>query len=132
MNPEHKNWISNGVDIQNISAFKGEKEILFQPFSFFRLEDYKINYEDFTVDIHMSTVGKCEILEDMIKNVKNGNEIVYNEGLNIITTKDSPNNIPLKVSKSNTANFNNTNYINNSINSDNYSQKDNNSGCSLF
>ena len=74
-------WISNGINIKNISIYKKEKEILFQPFSFFRLKDISINLENYTADIFLETIGKTEILEEKLKN---GDEIVYNESKNII------------------------------------------------
>ena len=87
-NEGDKNWVSNGVDIQDIAKYKKEKEVLFQPFSFFILEDVKIDKQNYTVDITLRSVGKCEILENKIKNLLSGNEITYNSDLNIITIKN--------------------------------------------
>ena len=80
-NKWENNWISNGINIQNISNYKKEKEILFQPFSFFYLKDVSINFENYTVDIFLETIGKTEILEEKLKNYK---DIEYNKSKNII------------------------------------------------
>jgi hypothetical protein len=79
------NWISNGINIQNISAYKGEKEILFLPFSFFKVKEVNVDLNNYTADIHLETVGKNEILETQIKN---GKEIQYNNELNVMKIKD--------------------------------------------
>ena len=58
-----KNWISNGIlNIEN------EKEIVFQPFSFYNVIDVKIDYKNYTADIYLETIGKTEILEEKNKN----------------------------------------------------------------
>jgi len=80
------NWVSSGVNIQNISAVKGEKEHLFLPFSFYYLRDVHINIENHTADIFLETIGKKEILEEKIKM---GKEIEYNKYENIIQIKES-------------------------------------------
>ena len=46
-----ENWISNGVNIQNESVFKKEREVLYQPFSFYYVSNVKINLDDFTAEI---------------------------------------------------------------------------------
>jgi len=79
-----KNWISNGINIQNESEYDDEEEILFQPFSFYYVQDVKIDYNNYTADIYLETVGKKEILEDQIKF---GKEIKYNEDDNIMEIK---------------------------------------------
>ena len=80
-----KNWISNGVNIESISQFKTEKEILYQPFSFYYVRDVQINLSNYTADIYLETIGKVEILENKIKF---GKSIVYNEKLKIMEVKD--------------------------------------------
>ena len=60
-------WISNGVDIEEISKFKYEKEILYQAFSFYYVEKVDINYIEKTADIYLITIGKTSILEEEIK-----------------------------------------------------------------
>ena len=75
------NWVSSGVNIQDISAAKKEKEHLFLPFSFYYLRDVIINTKNYTADIYLETIGKKEILEEEIKN---GKEVEYNQNENII------------------------------------------------
>ena len=62
-----KNWISNGVKIENVSQFQYEKEILYQPFSFYYVRDVQIDLKNYKADIYLETVGKKEILEEKIK-----------------------------------------------------------------
>ncbi len=81
----NNNWISNGINIKNISAYKGEKEILFLPFSFFKVKEVNVDINNYTADIHLETVGKKEILETQIKK---GKQIEYNSELNIMKAKD--------------------------------------------
>ena len=69
-------WISNGIDIQGISQYHKEKEILYQPFSFYFVRDVRIDIENYIADIDLETIGKEEILEEKIKL---GKEIKYNE-----------------------------------------------------
>ena len=75
-NYENKNWISNAIDITSKDSYKGEKEILFLPFSFFLVKDIKIDTKNYTADIYLETIGKTEILEEEIKK---GKQIIYNE-----------------------------------------------------
>ena len=67
------------------SVYKGDKEILFLPFSFFKVNEVNVDINNYTADIHLETVGKNEILE---KQIKKGKEIEYNRQLNIMKTKD--------------------------------------------
>ena len=80
-NEYKKNWISNGVNVQEISYVPSEKEILFQPFSFYFLKDVKYDLEKLEADIHLETIGKQIILEEALKR---GKKIRYNKDLNII------------------------------------------------
>ena len=79
-----KKWISNGIRIYDVSQYKKDKEILFQPFSFYYVRDVQISQKDFTADIYLETIGKKEILEEKIKL---GKEIKYNEKENIMEVK---------------------------------------------
>jgi len=79
------NWISSGVNIQDISAIKSEKEHLFHPFTFYYVRDVQINIENYTADIYLEIIGKKEILEEEIKK---GKEIEYNKNENIIQIKN--------------------------------------------
>jgi hypothetical protein len=75
-NSYKKQWISNGVKIETISKYKSEKEILYQPFSFYYVRDVRIDLKNYKADIDLETIGKKEILEEEIKIGKN---IEYNE-----------------------------------------------------
>ena len=79
-----KKWISNGINIQNESAFKKEKEILYQPFSFYIVKDVIINLNNYTADIYLETIGKTKILEEEIKK---GKKVIYNKSKNIFEAK---------------------------------------------
>ena len=80
-NKYKKNWISNGIDIHDISRFPEEKEVLYQPFSFYYVKEVDINIKKMKVDIKLETIGKKCILEEEIKL---GKEIKYNEKDKII------------------------------------------------
>ena len=83
-NVNQKSWVSTGIDIQDLSKYKNEKEVLFQPFSFFYVKEVKIDLKKYIADIKLETIGKKEILEEKIKN---GNEIIFNENEKIIDIK---------------------------------------------
>ena len=83
-NSYKKQWISNGVKIETISKYKSEKEILYQPFSFYYVRDVNIDHKNYKADIYLETIGKQEILEEQIKI---GKEIDYNEKDNIMQVK---------------------------------------------
>ena len=74
-------WVSNGIDVQDISQYKNEKEFLFQPFSFYKVTKVDFDVKGHKADISLETVGKKEILEMQIKENK---EIKYNEIDNIM------------------------------------------------
>ena len=78
-------WISNGINIQEETRYKSEKEILYQPFSFYFVTDIQIDNKMYIADIYLETIGKTQILEEEIKK---GKEIVYNESKNIIEVKN--------------------------------------------
>ena len=75
-NNNKKSWISNGIKISDISSYKSEKQILYLPFTFYYVNDVKIDIENYLADIYLETIGKNEILEEKIKL---GKEIEYNE-----------------------------------------------------
>ena len=80
-----QNWISNGINIQEESYFDDdEKEILFQPFSFYFVRNVLVDLNNYSADIYLETVGKLEILEEQIKN---GKDIEYNQKENIMQVK---------------------------------------------
>ena len=66
--------------------YKSEKEILYQPFSFYYLSDIQINLEEYTADIYLETVGKTQILENEIKK---GKEIDHDLLENIIEIREN-------------------------------------------
>ena len=77
INYKHKeNFIPTAVDISKISRFKEEKECLFLPYSFFRVKDIKIDYNEKSARIELDTVGRKQILE---KYLKEGNKLDYNQ-----------------------------------------------------
>ena len=51
-----KNWISNGVKIETLSQYKKEKEILYQPFSFYYVRDVQIDRKNYKADIYLETI----------------------------------------------------------------------------
>ena len=79
-----QNWVSNGINVQQETVYKNEKEILFQPFSFYLVKKVVIDKKNYTADIYLETVGKKEILEEKIKN---GQKIVYNEANQMMEAK---------------------------------------------
>ena len=81
----NKNWISNGIDIQKESKYKNEKEILYQPFSFYYVRDVQIDNKNYSADIYLDTIGKTEILEEKIKE---GKDIEFNPKLRIMEIKN--------------------------------------------
>ena len=83
-NNHHNNWIPNGINVQEESAYKKEREILFQPFSFYVVKKVEINKENYTADIYLETIGKTEILEEKIKK---GKKIMYNGNFQIMEAK---------------------------------------------
>ena len=83
-NNYHKNWISNGVNVQQESYYQNEKEILYQPFSFYKVTKVDINIQNYTADIYLETIGKKEILEEAIKK---GKKIGYDKINNIMEVK---------------------------------------------
>jgi len=84
-NINKKKWISNGIDVQKESQYKIEKEILYQPFSFYYVRDVQIDIKNYMADIYLDTIGKFEILEEKIKV---GKEIEYNKSEGIMQIKN--------------------------------------------
>lgn len=75
-----KNFISYAIDISKCSDYPDELERIFLPFSFFKLKDIKIDYENNIADIEMDSIGRKEILEETLCK---GNNLYYNEYNNI-------------------------------------------------
>ena len=78
---EKNNWVSNCIDIQDVSEEKIEKEFLYQPFSFYKVISVKFDIKGRKADICLETIGKKEILEEQIKL---GKKIKYNKLENIM------------------------------------------------
>ena len=83
-NYHKKDWISNGIKMENISEYEIEKEIIFLPFSFYYVRDVQIDLYNYKADIYLETIGKKEILEEKIKI---GKQINYNEKDKIMESK---------------------------------------------
>ena len=75
------NWIPSAINIQNISTYKNEKEIVIQPFSFFHVIGVIIDTNNYIGEIYLESIGKTEILEEKIKC---GKEIQYNRNENLM------------------------------------------------
>ena len=73
--------ISNGINIQGESKYNKEMEILYQPFSFYYVNNVVSNLKNYTADIYLETIEKTCILEEEIQK---GKEIIYNEKENIL------------------------------------------------
>lgn len=72
----HKSgWISNAINVKNISNYPNEEERIFQPFTFYKVTKIDINTDNYTADIDLETIGRKIILEDKIKT---GGKIRYN------------------------------------------------------
>ena len=71
-----ENWITNGVDIQELSEHIDEEEILYLPFSFYYVKNVKVKLKEKTADIYLKTCGKKEIIE---KKIKEGKEIIIKD-----------------------------------------------------
>ena len=72
-------------NISEITNFRSEKEYLFHPFSFFKINDFKIDISKNILELSLETIGKTEILEEQIKN---GKKIILNEKKKIIEIKN--------------------------------------------
>ena len=71
-----KGFKPTAVDVSDVSQFKNEKEVLFYPYSFFKIKNVKIDHSKKTADIELESVGRKAILE---KNLKEGFQLIYNE-----------------------------------------------------
>ena len=80
INTVNNNCIPYGINIQEEAEYD-EKEILFQPFTFYLVKKADFNYEEKTVDIELETISKKEILEEKIKE---GKKVVYDKKSNLI------------------------------------------------
>ena len=79
------NWFPNGIDVHDISDYSEEEEILFQPFTFFKILKADIDFDQNIADIDLEVIGRKEILENKIKDNK---IITYNMNEGIMEIVD--------------------------------------------
>ena len=77
--------IPYGVNIEKISSFGSEEEILFLPFSFYLVKSVKFDYEEFSVDIELEVLLRKEILE---YEIKKGKQVNYDNIQKLIYIED--------------------------------------------
>ena len=87
-NIQKKNCFPCGIDIQEISEYANEKEILFQPFSFYLVKNVIFNFNKYTVDIYLELIPKEEIFEEKIRF---GKKIVYDKTKNLMVIEGEQN-----------------------------------------
>ena len=68
-------------DIMKLSKYEKEEEVLFQPFSFFKVKKIDINFNNYTADIVLSVIKKLDVLEIFIKEKY---RLKYNKEFNIV------------------------------------------------
>ena len=68
------------MDIHKISEYN-EKEILYQPFSFYFVKKTKFDHNQYTADIDLELIPRIEILEEKIRK---GGKIIYNKENNVM------------------------------------------------
>ena len=78
---DNENYCPAAFDIQGISKFESEKEILIQPFTFFRIKEVKTDLKLLKADIILEVIRKPEVLENYIKDK---NKLTYNEKEDIV------------------------------------------------
>jgi hypothetical protein len=76
-----ENYCPVAFDIQEVSKYEEEREILIQPFTFFRIKEVSIDLKVLKADITLEIIRKQEILEIYIKDK---NKLTYNEKENIV------------------------------------------------
>ena len=77
-------------DISSISKYKSEAELLFHPFSFFRIKDVSVDYNTHIVTLKLESINKKDILEEKLRD-DNNKKIHYNKIDKIIEIKDKSN-----------------------------------------
>ena len=83
INPKEE-WIAQGFNISNISHFINEKEILFQPFCFFKINKVETDLDNNRCFISLDLIGKKEIWE---KRMNNNSFVVYQKTENFMELK---------------------------------------------
>ena len=76
-----KDWVPSAFSVIDLSENKFEKEYIFQPFSFYKIQNIEIDFDKYEANIYLMNVGKKKILENSIKTNK---IIKYNEKENIM------------------------------------------------
>ena len=69
-------YVSSAIDISKCSDYPDEMERLFLPFSFFKINEVEIKYEEYIAFIKLDTIGRKEILE---KKINNSCRLSYNQ-----------------------------------------------------
>ena len=77
----NNNLKSTAFSLNDLSDNPQEDEYLFLPFSFFKIKNVEINFDNYEANVYMENIGRQNILE---KSIKNGHIIEYNERLNIM------------------------------------------------
>ena len=73
-------------DIKSISDFPKEKEYLFHPFTFFKITEFSVDYENYLIKMKIKTINKKEILESKIN--EGNNRIIYNKEEKLIEVSE--------------------------------------------
>ena len=75
------NWIAQGFSINELSHYEKEKEILFQPFCFFKIANIVVNTDKNICNIYLNLIGKKEIWEQSMNNTSS---VFYLENENVV------------------------------------------------
>ena len=76
-------------NISSISNFQEEEEYLFHPYTFFKINGFRVDYKTNEIKLNVVTINKKEILEEKINKNK---KIHYNRIDKVIEVKDKTNN----------------------------------------
>ena len=88
-------WEPSAFKIYNLSEHPHEKEIVFLPFSFFKIKNFGIDFEKYEANIELENIGKKTVLE---KEIQKDKIIIYNEKENIMEENNN-NNYPNNIDK---------------------------------
>ena len=88
-------WEPSAFKIYNLSVHPHEKEIIFLPFSFFKIKNFGIDFEKYEANIELENIGKKTVLE---KEIQKDKIIIYNEKENIMEENNN-NNYPNNIDK---------------------------------
>ncbi len=78
---------AGGIDIEDISIKKDEEEVLFPPFSFFKLINHRIIYDRYILELELEPIPKQSIL------LKRGERLAYNRINNFILIRNTSNDL---------------------------------------